>query len=215
MLARILKDPLTERIILGLIIFNATTLGIEASPGTPSEFDDVLHAVDRAILAVFVAELAARMITYRSAFFRDPWSLFDLFVVGIALVPATGALSVLRAMRILRILRLITVVPSLKRVVGGLIGALPGMGSAEELYREPRHPYSRALLSAVPVIDPAHRRERIVLTGDVPSQVGPPSGCSFHPRCPFRQPVCSERMPELLPTPEGTAVACHVFGPSC
>lgn len=129
MLARILKNPLTERIILGLIIFNAITLGIEASPGLHSEYDDLLHAVDRAILAVFVAELAARMITYRSAFFRDPWSLFDLFVVGIALVPATGALSVLRAMRILRILRLITVVPSLKRVVGGLIGALPGMGS--------------------------------------------------------------------------------------
>ena len=65
----------------------------------------------------------------RLRFFRDPWSLFDFIVVAIALIPATGNLSVLRALRILRVLRLITVVPSLRRVVGGLITALPGMGS--------------------------------------------------------------------------------------
>ncbi len=128
-LARILRDPRTEHVVLGLIIFNAITLGLETSPAIVSQYGGLLYAIDRAVLAVFVVELAARMIVFRSAFFRDPWSLFDLFVVGIALVPATGAFSVLRALRILRVLRLITVVPSLRRVVGGLITALPGMGS--------------------------------------------------------------------------------------
>ena len=129
MLARILKDPRTERVVLGLIIFNAITLGLETSPPVMERHGDLLHALDRAVLAVFVVELAARMAVFRGKFFRDPWSLFDLFVVGIALVPATGSLSVLRALRILRVLRLVTAVPSLKRVVGGLVTALPGMGS--------------------------------------------------------------------------------------
>src|SRR5215204_419826 len=81
------------------------------------------------VLTIFVVELAARIYVFRWHFFRDPWSLFDLIVVGIALVPATGSLSVLRSLRILRVLRLVTAVPSLKRVVGGLVTALPGMGS--------------------------------------------------------------------------------------
>lgn len=128
-LARILRDPRTEHVVLGLIIFNAITLGLETSPTVLSRYGDLLYALDRAVLAVFVVELAARITVFRAAFFRDPWSLFDLFVIGIALVPATGAFSVLRALRILRVLRLITVVPSLRRVVAGLITALPGMGS--------------------------------------------------------------------------------------
>jgi voltage-gated sodium channel len=128
-LARILQDPRTERVVLGLIIFNAITLGLETSPAILAEHGELLHAVDRAVLTIFVAELLARIVAFRSRFFRDPWSLFDLFVVGIALVPATGSLSVLRALRILRVLRLVTAVPSLRRVVGGLVTALPGMGS--------------------------------------------------------------------------------------
>jgi voltage-gated sodium channel len=71
----------------------------------------------------------ARLVAWRLDFFRDPWRIFDLLVVGVALLPATGNLSVLRALRILRVLRIIGMVPSLKRVVGGLVSALPGMGS--------------------------------------------------------------------------------------
>jgi voltage-gated sodium channel len=128
-LARLLAQPLTDRVILGLIILNAITLGLETSPAVMEQAGPLLRALDQAILAIFVVELIARMAVHRLSFFRDPWSLFDLFVVAIALVPATGSLSVLRALRILRVLRLITVVPSLKRVVGGLVRALPGMGS--------------------------------------------------------------------------------------
>jgi len=95
MLARILKDPRTERVVLGLIIFNAVTLGLETSPGVMARHGALLHALDRAVLTVFCVELAARIYVFRWHFFRDPWSLFDLIVLGIALVPVTGSLSLL------------------------------------------------------------------------------------------------------------------------
>src|SRR5687767_5823563 len=101
-LARLLADPRTERVILGLIIVNAITLGLETSRDVMAAYGPLLLALDKAILAVFVVEIAARITVHRARFFRDPWSLFDLVVVGIALVPATGSLSVLRALRILR-----------------------------------------------------------------------------------------------------------------
>jgi voltage-gated sodium channel len=128
-LRSILSDPRVERAIIGLILLNAVTLGMETSKTIMDAYGPVVLWIDKAILAVFVVEILARLYVHRGAFFRDPWSLFDLFVVAIALIPATGSLSVLRALRVLRILRLITVMPSLRRVVSGLITALPGMGS--------------------------------------------------------------------------------------
>jgi voltage-gated sodium channel len=128
-LRAIIVHPLTERIIIGLIVVNAVTLGLETSKPVMERFGGLLHAVDTIILWIFVAELAARIAVHRVAFFKDPWSLFDFVVVAIALVPATDSLSVLRAMRILRVLRLVTVVPSLRKVVSGLVGAMPGMGA--------------------------------------------------------------------------------------
>src|SRR5215218_4118857 len=88
-----------------------------------------LEIIDHIMLAIFVVELTARTAVHRLAFFRDPWSIFDFIVVAIALVPASETLSVLRALRVLRVLRLITAVPALRRVVEGLLAALPGMGS--------------------------------------------------------------------------------------
>ena len=128
-LRRLVTSPRTERFILGLIIVNAITLGLETSPWVMARIGGALHWLDTAVLAVFVAEVAARIVVHRTAFFKDPWSLFDFTVVAIALIPAAGAFSVLRALRILRVLRMITLVPSLRRVVGALISALPGMGS--------------------------------------------------------------------------------------
>ncbi|MHC9236516.1 ion transporter [Pseudooceanicola sp. 502str34] len=118
-----------EWAITALIVINAITLGLETSPRVMAVAGDLLLTLDKLVLAVFVIELLARFAVYRTKFFHDPWRIFDLFVVGVALVPATGSLSVLRALRMLRVLRLISVVPSLRRVVGGLISALPGMGS--------------------------------------------------------------------------------------
>ncbi len=129
MLARILANPMTERVVLGLIVLNAMALGLETMPAVEAAYGGFLDVLDRAVLAVFVVELVARIAVHRAAFFRDPWSLFDLIVVSIALIPATESLSVFRSLRILRALRLVTAIPSLKRVVSGLVTALPGMGS--------------------------------------------------------------------------------------
>ncbi|MCV0395935.1 MAG: ion transporter [Rhizobiaceae bacterium] len=128
-LQRLIESRRFDMAITVLIVINAITLGLETSREAMETAGPLLIALDRIILSVFVIELAARMAVYRSDFFRDPWRIFDLVVVGLALAPATGNLSVLRALRILRVLRLIGMVPSLRRVVGGLIAALPGMGS--------------------------------------------------------------------------------------
>jgi len=132
-LRSIVLDPRTERTVIALIIVNAIILGLETSETVMASYGGLLQAVDRVILMIFVVEIVARVIVFRLAFFRDPWNVFDFLVVGIALVPATGPFSVLRALRILRVLRLITRVPSLRRVVGGLLTALPGMGSVGAL----------------------------------------------------------------------------------
>nr|HAJ46781.1 voltage-gated sodium channel [Alphaproteobacteria bacterium] len=128
-IAQVLANPTTERVITALILLNAVTLGLETSPSIMAEWGPALHTLDRLLLGIFAVELLARIAVQRWAFFRDAWNVFDFAVVAIAFLPATGALSVLRALRVLRVLRLITVLPSLKRVVGALVSALPGMGS--------------------------------------------------------------------------------------
>lgn len=125
----LLARPITERVIMALILVNAVTLGMETSKSLMDAWGDVILVADKIILSIFVVEIAARLIVHRWSFFKDPWSVFDFLVVLIALIPATGSLSVLRALRVLRVLRLITILPSLRRVVAGLLTALPGMGS--------------------------------------------------------------------------------------
>lgn len=129
LLERLLAHRLTERFILALILVNAVVLGLETDAGIVAHWGGLLNAIDVFALGVFVVELAAKMIVQRTRFVRDPWNLFDFAVVAIALLPTSGPLAVLRALRVLRVLRLVTVVPSLRRVVGALLGALPGMGS--------------------------------------------------------------------------------------
>jgi len=90
---------------------------------------DPIRTLDQAILAIFVVEIALRLYVHRLAFWRDPWSLFDFAVVAIALVPAAGPFAVLRALRVLRVLRLLTMVPTMRRVEGVLLAAIPGLGS--------------------------------------------------------------------------------------
>jgi voltage-gated sodium channel len=124
-----LEMPLAQRILIALILVNAVILGLETSSTVTAGWGSWLSAADKAILGVFVVEIALRLLAHRLAFFRDPWSVFDFAVVAIALIPASGPLAVLRALRVLRVLRLITLVPSMKRVVGGLLSALPGLGS--------------------------------------------------------------------------------------
>jgi oligopeptide/dipeptide ABC transporter ATP-binding protein len=97
------------------------------------------------------------------------------------------------------------------RVAIMYLGKIVELADSVEIYRNPRHPYTRALLSAVPVPDPGAQRERMLLPGDVPSPIHPPPGCPFHPRCPYAEERCRREVPNLTIGAKGHAVACHVF----
>ncbi|HBW08894.1 MAG: ion transporter [Pseudomonas sp. BICA1-14] len=128
-LKQLIEQPAVQRGILLLIVINAAILGMQTSPSLVASWGELLRVLDMLILGVFVVEIAARIYVHRAAFFRDPWSLFDFTVVAIALVPASGPFSVLRALRVLRVMRMVTMVPSMRRVVGALLSAIPGLGS--------------------------------------------------------------------------------------
>ncbi len=96
------------------------------------------------------------------------------------------------------------------RVAVMYLGKVAESASAEELYQAPKHPYTRALLSAIPIPDPDYRKERIILRGDVPSPISPPSGCYFHPRCPSVKDNCKVDRPEYRSLGSEThGAACH------
>jgi peptide/nickel transport system ATP-binding protein/oligopeptide transport system ATP-binding protein len=92
------------------------------------------------------------------------------------------------------------------------LGKMVELASRDDLFREPLHPYTKALISAIPNPDPTARRERIVLQGDVPSPINPPSGCRFHPRCWIARPICSEQEPAFEEKRKGHWAACHFAG---
>ena len=97
-----------------------------------------------------------------------------------------------------------------RRVLVMYLGKVVELSDAKSLVGSPKHPYTQALLSAVPVVDPDSKRERIVLPGDVPSPIHPPGGCPFHPRCPVAESRCSTEVPILRELTSGHWAACHL-----
>ena len=97
-----------------------------------------------------------------------------------------------------------------RRIIVMYLGKIVEMGEAKALCREPKHPYTQALISAVPVVDPASKRKRIILSGDVPSPIHPPSGCPFHPRCPVAEARCKTEVPVLRELSAERFAACHL-----
>ncbi len=98
-----------------------------------------------------------------------------------------------------------------QRVAIMYLGKIVELGTSNQIYANPLHPYTRALLSAVPMIEAGARKDRIALPGELPSPVDPPPGCSFHPRCPYAKDICRTVTPPLAGGSSGQAVACHVF----
>ncbi len=128
-IAAILASKKFQNTIIALILLNAAILGIETmrdlDPGTVK----ILELLDNLCLAVFCIEILMKFVVLRFGFFRDGWNVFDFIVVGIALVPASGPLSVLRAMRVLRLMRLISALPSMRRVIASMFNSIPGVAS--------------------------------------------------------------------------------------
>lgn len=128
-LKQLIESHSFQGFIVTLIVINAILLGMETSTNLMANYGDAIAIIDNIILTVFVLEIIVRLYVYRLKFWRDPWSVFDFCVVFIALVPATGPFAIVRALRVLRVLRLLTMIPSMQRVVGALLSAIPGLSS--------------------------------------------------------------------------------------
>lgn len=123
------ERPVVTNTILGIIIFNAVTLGLGTSDAVNARIGGLLGAIDKMVLAIFVAELALKLFAYRLKFFSSAWNIFDLLVVSVGLLPDKQGLSALRGLRVIRALRLLSVIPQMRAVVQALLDALPGMGA--------------------------------------------------------------------------------------
>ncbi|MCE9507829.1 MAG: ion transporter [Alphaproteobacteria bacterium] len=128
-LAVIVNNKYFTNAVIALILFNAVTLGLETDRALMASHAGLMHTIDRAVLWIFVVELALRIYVLRGPFFRSGWNVFDFVIVGISLIPHVGPFSMLRTLRILRVFRLISTVPTLRKVVSALLISIPGMAS--------------------------------------------------------------------------------------
>lgn len=126
-LAERVEASRVQTVVIVVIVVNAVVLALETDAQVMRVAGDVLHLVDRICLAVFVVELAAKLLAYGRHFWHSGWRVFDLVVVAVALVPGSGPFAALRALRVLRVFRLLTAVPALRRVVAAFLHAIPGL----------------------------------------------------------------------------------------
>ena len=118
-----------QNTVIALILVNGVVLGLETVPELRDAYGELLRGISRSFLMLFVAEMVLRLYVRRLTFFHSPWSVFDLCIVLLALVPTLGPFTIMRVLRVLRLLWLLSAIPSLRRVVAGVIKALPGMAS--------------------------------------------------------------------------------------
>ncbi|MGE7842432.1 ABC transporter ATP-binding protein [Lysinibacillus sp. NPDC093712] len=104
----------------------------------------------------------------------------------------------------------LSVVEHISHYIGVMyLGSIVEIGRKETIFNEPKHPYTQALIASVPIADPTLRKKKIVLTGDIPNPKNPPSGCTFHTRCPLASDICKQAVPEMKKINEEQSVACH------
>ncbi len=118
-----------QNFIIGLIILNGITMGLATSKDVMAISGTYLDLFDTLVITIFTIEITLRIYVHRISFFKDPWSLFDFFIVSISLMPTTGGFEILRVLRVLRLLRLITVIPQMRKIVMALVKVMPGMAS--------------------------------------------------------------------------------------
>jgi len=127
--ATVVESAPFRHFITGLIIFNGLILGLATSKSLMADYGRLIETIDGMIVAIFTVEIIMRIYVHRTAFFKDPWSLFDFFVVAISLVPASDEMSILRVLRVLRLFRLLTIVPQMRKIIAALVSVIPGIGS--------------------------------------------------------------------------------------
>jgi voltage-gated sodium channel len=127
-IAEWIEQPRQQLIVIIVILINAITLGLETFPAVHQNAGDVIHWLDQLILAIFVAEIALKLIGHGGRFFLSAWNVFDFLIVAVALVPAASALSILRTLRVFRLLRLLNKVPRLRMIVESMLMAIPSIG---------------------------------------------------------------------------------------
>ena len=127
LIGQFVEGGLAVKIITTLIIINAITLGLETNSNIMDQYGRFIIGLDQFILSIFVLELSLKFYAYRLSFFKSGWNVFDFVIVGIALIPTSGSLSILRALRVLRILRLLSIVPQMRRVITAIGYSIPGM----------------------------------------------------------------------------------------
>lgn len=132
-LAAFVESAPVRHTVIALVVVNAITLGLETFPAVMTRAGGFLHLLDQVILAIFVLEIALKLAAFGGRFFLSGWNLFDFAIVGVALMPASGAFSVLRALRVLRLFRLVSAVPQMRVVVESVFKALPGLGAIAAL----------------------------------------------------------------------------------
>jgi len=121
------ESRLAQNWITALIVLNAATLGLETEKGFIQGYEKILSIIDSLILAIFTIEILIKLLYRRFSFFKNGWNIFDFVIIGIALIPSSGPLSVLRTLRIFRAMRLLSVVPSMRKVTQALFVAIPGI----------------------------------------------------------------------------------------
>jgi len=117
-----------QRGIVTLIVINSVLIGLETFPVVMDNYGLIIDRIDFFILLIFTIEIALKIFIYRTSFFKDPWNLFDLFIISISIVPSAGTFTVLRALRIIRTLRLLKNLPKLRLIIESLLKAIPSIG---------------------------------------------------------------------------------------